>query len=59
MSPPHGEAVLRFAPQARFWGKSETITSPKPSIDRMAKIRLPLKQARKIRRKHGCNAPQI
>jgi hypothetical protein len=30
MSPPHGNAALRFAPQARFWGKSETITSPKP-----------------------------
>jgi len=51
--------MLRSAPQARFWGKSETAEVRNDhvahdSTGRMAKIRLPVKLDRKIRRKHGC-----
>jgi hypothetical protein len=51
--------MLRSAPQARFWGKSETAEVRNDhvahdSTGRMAKIRLPVKLGRQIRRKHGC-----
>jgi hypothetical protein len=54
--------MLRSAPQARFWGKSETAEVRNDhvahdSTGRMAKIRLPIKLAGQIRRKHGCNGP--
>jgi hypothetical protein len=45
--------IRRTASQNRFWEKSETIMSPRQP-DRMAKIRLPAKQAKQMRRNHGC-----
>jgi hypothetical protein len=53
--------MLRSTPQARFWGKSETAEVRNDhvahdSTGRMAKIRLPVKLGRQIRRKHGCKA---
>jgi hypothetical protein len=49
----------RSMPQARFWRESETTEARNDhvahSTGRMAKIRLPIKVARKIRRKHGCD----
>jgi hypothetical protein len=51
--------MLRSTPQARFWRESETAEVRNDhvahdSTGRMAKIRLPLKLGRQIRRKHGC-----
>jgi len=52
-------AMLRSAPQARFWGKVRNVRVAQDSTGRMAKIRLPHEQARKIRRKHGYNAAPL
>jgi len=52
-------AMLRFVPQARFWGKFRNVRVAQDRTGRMAKIRLPPKQARKMRRKHGCNAAPL
>jgi hypothetical protein len=49
-------AMLRSVPQARFWEKFRNVRVAQDRTGRMAKIRLPYKQAGKMRRKHGCNA---
>jgi hypothetical protein len=50
-------AAIRATSQ--ILGKIRNDHVAQASTDRMAKIRLPHKQARKIRRKRGYNAPQI
>jgi hypothetical protein len=52
-------AMLRSAPQARFWEKVRNVRVAQDSTGRMAKIRLRREETGKIRRKHGCNGSPL